>query len=501
MTNGSLATRLRELMQHTAVYGLGPVVGQLAAFLLLPLYTNLLSPEDYGRLEIIVLVGTFLNVFFGFQTVTQLLRFYHACERDRERREAVATAIIFTGVLTAVAILPADALRQRLSFALFGTAAYAPLLRLAFWSMVSSNVLAAALAYLRARKMSRAFTIISVVQLVGTLSLNLFFVAWLARGVEGILLSQLLVTGSFALGLAAWVLRQTGMVLSLARMREMLAFGLPMIGWSLAVFAVNGADRVVLSGVGSFTEVGVYSLANRFAMTLLVFVITPFSYFWAAERFAVAKQPGGRAVIARVFTYFFVVLCFAALGIGVCMGDVVRLMAAEQFWAAARVGPVLVLAYVLWGSFDGLMTGVLIDGRTNAVGMLTGVAAALHVGLCAGLGRMLLGVGVAWAKVATLAVLTVGVYLIAQRRYPIPYELGRVAKVLGVAVALFLASTFFDGLSPLLSIAIKAPLVAGFPLVLVGIGFLEPVEQRWIAARARTLGGRLHLAASGGRPR
>jgi len=133
--------------------------------------------------------------------------------------------------------------------------------------------------------------------------------------------------------------------------------------------------------------------------------------------------------------------------------------------------------------------------------MLTGVAAVLHVGLCAGLGRMLLGVGVAWAKVATLAVLTVGVYLIAQRRYPIPYELGRVAKVLGVAVALFLASTFFDGLSPLLSIAIKAPLVASFPVVLIGIGFLEPGEQRWITSRARALGGRRHLVASTGRPR
>src|SRR5439155_26864661 len=310
MTNGSLATRLRELMRHTAVYGLGPVLGQLAAFLLLPLYTNLLSPEDYGRLEIIVLVGNFLNVFFGFQSVTQLLRFYHACESERDRRKAVATAIIFTGILTVVAILPADALRHRLSLALFGSAAYAPLLRLAFWSMASSNVLAASLAYLRARKMSRAFTTISVAQLVGTLSLNLFFVAWLAYGVEGILLSQLLVTGSFALGLAAWVFRQTGIALSLARARDMLAFGLPMIGWSLAVFAVNVADRVVLSGVGSFSDVGVYSLANRFAMTLLVFVITPFSCFWAAERFAVAKQPDGRAVIARVFTYFFVVLCF-----------------------------------------------------------------------------------------------------------------------------------------------------------------------------------------------
>src|SRR5207237_10141409 len=53
MTNGSLATRLRELMQHTAVYGLGPVVGQLAAFLLLPLYPTLLSTEDYRSLAII----------------------------------------------------------------------------------------------------------------------------------------------------------------------------------------------------------------------------------------------------------------------------------------------------------------------------------------------------------------------------------------------------------------------------------------------------------------
>ncbi|PYM73227.1 MAG: hypothetical protein DME03_15965 [Candidatus Rokuibacteriota bacterium] len=180
------------LMQHTAIYGLGPVLGQVAAFLLLPLYTNLLSPADYGVLEIILLVGTFLNVFFGLQTVTQLLRFYHACEGERDRREVVSTAIIFTGAVTAAAILPADLLRDRISLALFGTDAQAPLLHLAFWSMVSSNVFATALGYLQARKMSRAFTLLSVAQLVCILSLNLFFVAWLARGVEGILLSQFL---------------------------------------------------------------------------------------------------------------------------------------------------------------------------------------------------------------------------------------------------------------------------------------------------------------------
>jgi O-antigen/teichoic acid export membrane protein len=497
----SLAPRLRELVQHAAIYGLGPVLGQVAAFLLLPLYTNLLSPADYGTLEIILLVGTFLNIFFGLQTVTQLLRFYHACERERDRRLVVSTSIIFTGVVTAAAILPADLLRDRIALALFGTDAHAPLLHLAFWSMVSSNVFATALGYLQARKMSRAFTILSVAQLVCTLSLNLFFVAWLRRGVEGILLSQFLVTGAFAVGLTAWVFTQTGVAVSLSRVREMLAFGLPLIGWSLVVFAVNAADRVVLSGVGSLTDVGVYSLANRFGMALLVFVVTPFSRFWAAERFAVAKQPGGKAVIARIFTYFFAVLCFAALAVSVWVGELVRLMAAEQFWAAAQIGPVLVLAYVLWGAFDALMAGVLIEGRTKAVGVLTGTAAALHVGLCVGLGRVLLAAGVAWAKVITLAVLTVGVYVIAQRRYPIAYELGRVAKVLGIAVTLFVASTFLEGLPPLLAVALNTPLVLAFPVVLVAVGFLEPGEKHWLRARASGLIGRLQVAASeaGGR--
>jgi O-antigen/teichoic acid export membrane protein len=491
-----LAPRLRELMQHTAIYGLGPVLGQVAAFLLLPLYTHLLSPADYGTLEIILLGGTFLNVFFGLQTVTQLLRFYHACERERDRREVVSTAIVFTAVVTAAAILPADMLRDRISLALFGTDAQAPLLHLAFWSMVSSNVFATALGYLQARKMSRAFTILSVTQLVCTLSLNLFFVAWLGRGVEGILLSQFLVTGTFAIGLAAWVLGQTGLAVSLTTVRKFLAFGVPMIGWSLAVFAVNAADRMVLSRVGSLTDVGVFSLANRFGMALLVFIVTPFSCFWAAERFAIAKQPDGKAVIARVFTYYFVLLCFVGLAVSVWSDDLVRLMAAERFWGATRICPVLVLAYVLWGTFDSLMAGILIDGRTKEVGVLTGVAAVLHIALCVGLGGAWFAVGVAWAKVITLAALTIGVYVIAQRRYPIAYELGRVAKVLAVAIALFLASTLLDGLPPLLGVAVNAVPVIAFPIVLAGVGFLEPAEKRWVIACGRALIGRLQMVAS-----
>src|SRR5262249_61069269 len=97
----------------------------------------------------------------------------------------------FPGALRVAATVFGDVFRDRLSLALFGTEAQASLFRFAFWSMVASNVFSTALGYLRARKMSRAFTAVSVAQLVCTLSLNVVFVAWLGRGVEGILLSQL----------------------------------------------------------------------------------------------------------------------------------------------------------------------------------------------------------------------------------------------------------------------------------------------------------------------
>jgi O-antigen/teichoic acid export membrane protein len=485
-----LGGRLRELIQHTAVYGLGPVLGQLAAFVLLPLYTHLLSPKDYGTLEIIVLASAFLNVFLGLQTVTQILRLYHAADRDEDRRQAVSTGIALTAIVTAGAMLPAHVLRDQLSRVLLGTPEYGTALSLALWSVVASNVLASSLAYLRARKLSRAYTLLSVAHLVGALSLNLVFVVWLRRGVEGILLSQLLVSGALAIGVTAWVLRRTGVAISAPTVRTMLAFGIPMTGWSLAYFVVHGADRLALSGVASLTDVGVYSLANRFGTSLLVFVVTPFSCFWSAERFAVAKQPGGRDVIARIFTYFMVLLCFVGLAVSVWMDELVRLMASKEFWAAAAIGPVLVLAYVLWGAFDALTTGIVIEGGTKAVGVLTAMAAAVHVALCVGLGHVFLTAGVAWAKVITAAVLTVGVYVIAQRRYPIAYEVRRVAKVLAVAVALFLASTYVNGHPPLLGIVLKAPLIVAFPLLLGAVGFLEPAERQWVQASIRATLGR-----------
>jgi O-antigen/teichoic acid export membrane protein len=489
------AERLWAMARHTVMYGLSPVLARAIGFLMLPLYTRVLSPSDYGTLEIVLLAANFLNIFLGLEFVEGLLRLYHSYPAEHDKDEIVSTAILFTSVLTVAAVLVADPFRHQISVLLFGDDTHAHLLRLALWSLVATNVFGVVAGFFQAKTMSATFTTLAIIQFISTLSLTVLFVTVFAWGVEGILLSQLIVTGILAIGTAAWVLCRLGFGFSRRKARQLLVFGAPLVGMSLGWFVLNAADRIVLSQVGSLADVGVYSLANRLATVLLVLVVTPFSLLWAAERFKLANAPQGQEAIARVFTYFFACLCFAALGLSVWMHDVIRIMATERFWPAAELAPVLVLAYCLWAVFGYLTTGLLIENKTIYVGLLATGAAVLDILCSIVLGRAFLAHGVAWARVITLGVLISSIYIVAQAVYPIRWEFRRIATVAGVTIGLFLVSTYFPEGAPLLGIITKAPLLVAFPAVLVCFGFLTAREKGWLRARTKAMTDRLQAMA------
>jgi len=493
--DGLSAHRLWAMARHTLVYGLSPVLARAVGFLMLPLYTRVLSPSDYGTLELVLLAVTFLNIFLGLEFVEGVLRLYHSYPAESDKAQVVSTAILFTGLLTTGGVLAADAFRHQIAIALFGDDTTTHLLRLALWFLVPNNVLAVAAGFFQAKTMSTTFTLLAFIQFVSTVTLNILFVAVLGWGVEGILLSQLLVTGAAATGAATWALRRLGFGFSWTKARMLLMFGAPLIGMSFGWFVMNAADRAVLSRVASLADVGVYSLANRLATVLLVLVVTPFSLLWQSERFKLASTPKGHEAIGRVFTYFFACLCFAALGLSVWMHDVVRLMAAERFWPAADIAPVLVLAYCLWALFGYLTTGLLIEKRTLHIGLLALCAAVLDVFCSILLGRSFLVPGVAWARVITLAALVSAIYTLAQAVYPIRWEFRRISLIAGVSLGLFLLSKCFDAGSPLLGILSRAPLVLAFPILLACLGFLSPREKCWLKARSETLTTKLQAMA------
>ena len=58
--------KIKRLGSDTAVYGISTILGRFLTFLLTPLYTHILSPEDLGVVATVYAYIAFLNVIYGY---------------------------------------------------------------------------------------------------------------------------------------------------------------------------------------------------------------------------------------------------------------------------------------------------------------------------------------------------------------------------------------------------------------------------------------------------
>ena len=76
----------------TAIYGIGFIFLRAISFLLLPLYTNLLSQHDVGWIFIIYTILAFLNVLYTHGMNASLFKFFHGANN----KEIITTSIFYS---------------------------------------------------------------------------------------------------------------------------------------------------------------------------------------------------------------------------------------------------------------------------------------------------------------------------------------------------------------------------------------------------------------------
>ena len=68
---------LKNLFKQTVIYGLATVIPRMMSFVLLPLYTDLLPTQEYGKVSIIFAWIVVFNVILAYGMETAFFRFYH----------------------------------------------------------------------------------------------------------------------------------------------------------------------------------------------------------------------------------------------------------------------------------------------------------------------------------------------------------------------------------------------------------------------------------------
>jgi O-antigen/teichoic acid export membrane protein len=466
-----LGQELKRLGRHSAVYGLGGLVSRILATLLLPLYTHYLPPGSYGRVEIVTAATAVLAILLQLGISSAFFRFYFDAKEDAERLVVIRTSFWFTMAMSTLGLLLGVVFAAPIGHWL-GLGHDPSLVRagaVGLWAQTNYQQLTA---LFRVEERSVQYAIASVANVLITVAAMVLFVAYFHWGAVGLVVGNF--TGTFVVYavLLGYRYEQLGAQFDTRLFRKMQQFGLPLVPSALALWTINFVDREFVSWYKGNTEVGVYSAAVKIA-SLITFVMVAFRTAWPAFAYSIEDDREAKRTYSFVLTYLLALTSWAALALGALAPWWVRLLTDPRYQRAEKGIALLAFAGAVYAGYVVLAIGSGRARKTQWNWAVTGVGAAVNVGLNFWLVPRFGMVGAAVSTAVAYVVLFVGMTLYAQRVYPVRYQWRRVVTCVAVGAGLTVAARAAH-----LPLAPSALLVLAYPLVLGALGFYLPAERQ-----------------------
>jgi len=463
---------LRGLVKETAIYGLSTILGRLLNFLLTPLYSHLLEPADNGAMQSIYAFIAFLTVIYGLGLDTAYLRFGR---RDGKPDEGAFGAAYLTVLATSTAISAAIFLAAAPLSSLSGLPVeMAGLMRYGALILLVDAAMLLPYAELRGSHRAGAYAGIKLAGIAMNVVLAFVFVRSMGLGLRGVFLANLIASLSTLAMLAPVILARFAAP-SRERLKEMLAFGLPLVAAGLGSMIVQVANRPILAKLSGLAEAGVFGTCYKLGIGMML-LVGMFDQAWKPFILERAERPDAGALIARVLTYFGALGAWAFLAIALFVEPLATapLFAGKplihpSFWGGMPVVPVVTLAYLFNGLYFVMLAPLMLDKRTGAVSAATWAGAIVNLLLTLLLIPRLGMMGAAWATLAAYMAMAAAVWALGRSSRPVPYEWKRLALLAGWTAALWWPSQ---------SVGLPARLVllAAYPAGLMLSGFLGADE-------------------------
>lgn len=454
---------LKKLASDTAVYGLSSIIGRVLNYLLVPLYTSILLPAEYGIITEFYAYMAFLNVLYTYGMETAFLKF--GAEEDLvETFRATISLLLVTSILfSSVLISMATSLINYLGYP--GHEIYIYYSAAILWV---DTMLVIPFARLRLQGQAARFAQLKCFQISVNIALNVFFLyilpqieggKWLpawqsvisyfynpADGIAYVLLANLLAN--------CCVLPWMGISLDDImygvdgkQVKRILLYGLPLLIVGLAGMTNEMLSRVLLkhllpmdiypgqskeSILGIFG--GCYKLAIFMSLGIQAFryAAEPFFFNHAADK----QSP---QLFSKVMQVYVVVACWIWFSISANLDLLGYLFLRHPIY---RIGlemvPYLSLAYLWLGIYYSLSIWFKLVNKTYYGSIITVTGAVvtllLNLLLVPHWGYM----GSVWATLYSYITMAVICYYQGQKYYPIPYQAGRGLLVIFITWVLVL---------------------------------------------------------------
>lgn len=363
-------SRQKDLAKNTAILTVGKLCTQCINFFLLPLYTAILSTNDYGVYDLLITYSTLLLPLVNWQLDEGLFRFMLDCRGNSKEESKLLSSLLASSLFQSILYVILFFLIE--SFLKIENA-YFLLLYVIFQVFI-----ALLLQFVRGLGQSIQYAIASFISASLTTVFNVIALVFLKLGLQGLFVSTL-TSQAFTLvylicASKCWKYVSIKQV-SLETLKRVGTYSIPLIPNNLAWWVVSASDRTIISYFLGTATNGIYSVANKFPNVFINFY-NILNLSWTETVSLHYNDSDRDEFLTETMTSLFKLFAAACFGIVACMPFIFPLLINKEFNAA--YDQILILMYaMLFRVLVGLYSCVYVAQKKAKKIALTSITAAV----------------------------------------------------------------------------------------------------------------------------
>jgi O-antigen/teichoic acid export membrane protein len=457
----------RQILESSLLYTAGDFLGvAVASFLLIPIYTRFISPEQFGLYGTVMALISILGSFMGMGLPSAVGRYYFIYAPQGKAQSYLGATWFFQTAFSfgAAVIL--------LLFAgpLWGAVAPAIPFRPYGYLVLAGGLLTFGaniyMIWLRVQERATRFVTIQITAMIFNVMMVCILVVWLRLGALGSVLGTLSVNILLAsiaiLFLAPWSHWRWNWSL----VRPTLGFAGASVMGTVGYLLLNKSQLFFLQKYQDLTTTGLFNLGQQLG-SVIALISVSFAKAWQPAVYRMQSAQDASRAIAAASKYFIAAMLYVTLGVIFLSNEILLVLSDRAYQGAGLIFRLAATASFIYILATLSNTALLYQKRAGLVQITLLVSVAANILLNALLVPRWGMLGAGCAMACSFGIMTIISFIIARIILPVSYPWRQITRILLIGLALIAVEWSFapDGAGPI-STSIRVGLLIAFPFLL-----------------------------------
>jgi O-antigen/teichoic acid export membrane protein len=469
--------KLLSFLTDSLTFGLSGVLGQLIGFIMLPIYTQFLTPNDYGVLAMSFVITAFFSSLASLGMNSAVFRYFR--EETINQDKLISTAFVTVFISSTILLLLCEVFLSKILYKILLESNIRDglwIMQITLFSSYLTTISSVLNTAFRAERKTRMALLVNVIYIICQTLLSIVLVVLYKMGLLGMIYGQLFGQIIVFVVLIFLLMKNNKLYLNLTLFKLMINYGLYIVPANLLNAVMEQLGQYMIKSTLSLKMVGLYGIAGRIAAPIQI-VGSSMTYAHTAFFFQILKEDNPKKYLRALVSYYITFLTYLWVAVSIWGVEILRLLTPPEFHGASVLIAPIALIPLLFNVWTFYASGID-SGENLRPYLFVNLTGVIVFGISLYVMIDKFGViGAAYATIFTRIVMIIVSHYFSQKRLEVNYNtILVIAVVLSGIIAIFINNLWsHEGFFYRIAAALITSLV--FPLLCIGILAIFPIER------------------------